>query len=260
MSHTLADALRAAMELVETVRRLRDVESPAAKIDAMAGGFRWRVRANALGGQLEAAEQVIQPLLGDIQRLNVDTIDCGHLSAPTGFELALALGRHASGRLRDLVVRPEATDSPMTVGMHHVEFAFRVFAAIPMPDLREWNHLLARLEQETRLLALQEPDGNANKATGDDGPLDGNRFRFGGEVRSLAHIPWRLIDAMWGKDSRDANEVTDEIWEVATGDELKSAMRDANKFLANIGYPQKLSKATRTDTIVWKKTSGEKCL
>ncbi len=89
-------------------------------------------------------------------------------------------------------------------------------------------------------------------ATEQDGPLDGNRFRFAGQVHEMSPVPWKLLAAMWERDERDMHDVEEEVWEVAGGSQLDDAKHDLKAFLRGIGYPRFVSKARRSNSLIWK--------
>lgn len=87
-----------------------------------------------------------------------------------------------------------------------------------------------------------------------DGPLPGNRFRFAGQPHDMRPVPWKLLNAMWDRDERNMLDVEEEVWQIAIADgsQLKSAMHDLKNFLERVGYPRYLSKARRSDSLVWR--------
>ena len=153
MAQNHAEALVAAFWLLETVRRLT-----SGYMGVKAGDEDWCMCANALvGGQLRAAENVIEPLLPEVERLRLGTIECGDLSETTGFKLALALGRYVGGILVTGLRAPTAED--------RMSFVLRMLGTGAVPKPVEWSRLRARLELEADLIDQAKRDspteGNA---------------------------------------------------------------------------------------------------
>jgi len=93
--------------------------------------------------------------------------------------------------------------------------------------------------------------------SGADGPVAGNRFWFQGKCHDLPTISWRLLSAMWDRDSRDVAEVEDEVWDIPSGDARRAGIRAVNEFLSQIGYLRRLSKPRGCDALIWKSVSSE---
>jgi hypothetical protein len=70
-----------------------------------------------------------------------------------------------------------------------------------------------------------------------DGPLLPNIFRWRGNRVELAPIPWKLPNALWGRDSRPVEEVTAEVWgdNDATESRIKTALGRMNESLLTAG-------------------------
>ena len=135
MAQNPAEAFRAAYWLVDTVSRL-----VAGNMGVKAGGKDWCDLANALPGQLRAAEQVIVPLLPDVEDLELPLIECGDLSERTGFMLALKLGRNVEGILNTGSLAPTAEKRLAVV--------LQLLGGMAIPKHVEWNRLRTRLELE----------------------------------------------------------------------------------------------------------------
>jgi hypothetical protein len=163
-------------------------------MDREAGSANWRMAANTLAKQLRATELVIQPLLQNVKRLGLGTIECGHLSAKSGFELALKLGQHAEDMLlmvleRGVPIEANAPELPSagqvqpasefafdSIGQDHVSFALELFESVTEPELVEWNRLLTRLELEAEsldsMVSQEEATNRGETAMGDVQPVD----------------------------------------------------------------------------------------
>ena len=155
MAQNPAAAFRAAYWLVDTVSRL-----VAGNMGVKAGGKDWCDLANALPGQLRAAEQVIVPLLPDVEELGLPLIECGDLSERTGFMLVLKLGRYVEGILNTGSLAPTAEERLAVV--------LQLLGGMAIPKLVEWNRLRSRLELEAD--ALNSTGDGANR----NSPAEGN--------------------------------------------------------------------------------------
>ncbi|NLF70550.1 MAG: hypothetical protein GX575_16085 [Candidatus Anammoximicrobium sp.] len=83
-----------------------------------------------------------------------------------------------------------------------------------------------------------------------DGPLPPNRFRFNGTCHNMRPVPWKLLYAMWGRESRHVNDVEAEVWEDSLPPEKTgTTMYRVNKVLEKAGYPSKLSRCA--DFLTW---------
>ncbi|NLF72448.1 MAG: hypothetical protein GX575_25720 [Candidatus Anammoximicrobium sp.] len=129
-----------------------------------------------------------------------------------------------------------------------------------------FNQAIERIDRENaerakrELLKIQlfevlsgpQTNGSKKLVVEADGPLPGNRFRYDGRVHDMRPVPWKLLAALWERDERNMHDVEEEVWEVGGGSQLKDAMHDLKDFLQSIGYPRYVSKARRSDSLVWK--------
>ncbi len=197
MANNPTEALRAAMALIATVRRLWELSSSTRVDEAIRK--EWQTATNALSGEFDAASILIVPLLPAAHRLSEktgNTIELGDMSATSAFCLTFELGFHFVQWVKGVqdwsVLNVEQIAEPVSLAKDRFP---------PMPKPVEWNRLLSRLDLEaSRLMAeadgkqmaepananrqQQEPPDAPEVAMLPDGPREG--IQFDAETRALA--------------------------------------------------------------------------
>jgi hypothetical protein len=90
----------------------------------------------------------------------------------------------------------------------------------------------------------------------DDGPIEPNLIQYKGTTATLEPIPWRLLKFTWGKSSVAETDVIEAVWgdgsasAIEKEGPLKSAVRKANRALAEVFYPKHLGRKSGFVTLV----------
>lgn len=72
-----------------------------------------------------------------------------------------------------------------------------------------------------------------------DGPISGNRFRYGGRVADLTPLQFSLAEYLWGREAATIADVQDAVWEgkLVSDGAVRSMVSRLNERFAGAGMP-----------------------
>ena len=90
-----------------------------------------------------------------------------------------------------------------------------------------------------------------------DGPREPKSFSWNERELELEWIPWRLLIAMWNKDTLSVTEIYKFVWGGFGEDgSIRTALVKINHVFDQLGYPRRLRKSVTT--IFWSPRAVEK--